>query len=143
MNASSVKKSQCPQISEGRSNDNEKSCVGKRDVILHGAKDTLRGTKKNVRTAIKNELLRKWQECAQCDYKTTRTSHLRRHTEAVHEGLKPYSCQKCNYKTAQAETLESILTQSITKRNSLSVNIVIFKRLQPEIVNSIQMLFMS
>ena len=39
-------------------------------------------------------------ECRQCDYKATQVINLKRHQEAVHDGIK-YDCQQCQQKFSQ------------------------------------------
>lgn len=32
-------------------------------------------------------------KCQQCDYSSSQAKHLRKHIDAVHEGIKKYNCQ--------------------------------------------------
>lgn len=42
--------------------------------------------------------------CINCDYTTARRDHLRRHTEAIHLGLK-FPCDLCTYVATQGDKL--------------------------------------
>ena len=47
---------------------------------------------------------KRWK-CDQCDYQTSSPSHLRQHTQNVHEGLK-YDCTSCDYKSGDKSNLK-------------------------------------
>ena len=42
--------------------------------------------------------------CMYCDYKTSAKEYLRKHTNAIHEGV-TYPCNKCDYKATQTVSL--------------------------------------
>ena len=44
-------------------------------------------------------------KCDQCDYSCARKETLRRHQQTVHEQQKPHACQHCTYTTAQLSNL--------------------------------------
>ena len=44
-------------------------------------------------------------KCNQCDYQTSKGSHLRQHQQNVHEGMK-YSCTSCDYKSGKKSNLQ-------------------------------------
>ena len=43
--------------------------------------------------------------CDDCNYKATKTSHLKQHKEALHEGV-IYKCNECGYKATQKSNLK-------------------------------------
>ena len=43
-------------------------------------------------------------QCNHCDYKTTAKDYLRKHTNAIHEGV-TYPCDKCDYRATQTGSL--------------------------------------
>ena len=52
------------------------------------------------RTRKRNDITRNNEgkyPCQQCDYEGTKSSNLKRHVEAIHEGVR-YPCNQCSYK---------------------------------------------
>ena len=45
-------------------------------------------------------------KCRQCDYEASRSSHLRTHVEAIHEGVR-YPCNKCDFKATTKSILKT------------------------------------
>ena len=43
--------------------------------------------------------------CMHCDYKATTASHLKKHKESVHEGIK-YKCNECDHESTTKESLK-------------------------------------
>ena len=54
-------------------------------------------------------------KCNKCDYKTAHKSHLKKHIDSVHEGIKPYKCNICDYRTAEQSKLK-IHTNSVHEK---------------------------
>ena len=48
----------------------------------------------------------KRHKCEQCEYATSRASHLKRHVLGVHKKLKNFKCEKCEYAASQAGDLK-------------------------------------
>ena len=44
-------------------------------------------------------------QCEQCVYETSNSSHIRRHVEAIHEGVR-YPCDKCDYQATRRSGLK-------------------------------------
>ena len=55
----------------------------------------------------KHQKLLKPYSCDKCDYKTEWMSGLKVHENAVHLKLKPYRCEQCDYRATQAAHLRS------------------------------------
>ena len=45
-------------------------------------------------------------KCNLCDYQATQISNLKIHIDSVHEGTKPFKCNLCYYKAAQNASLK-------------------------------------
>ena len=60
---------------------------------------------------------KRWK-CDQCDYQTSSPSHLRQHTQNVHEGLK-YDCTICDFRYSDKSNLKRHLN---TKHKGLMYN---------------------
>ena len=45
-------------------------------------------------------------KCNMCEYKAGQKGTLKRHTESVHEGIKPFKCSMCEYKAGQKVDLK-------------------------------------
>ena len=43
--------------------------------------------------------------CPHCEYKATTASHLKKHKESVHEGIK-YKCNECEHESTTKESLK-------------------------------------
>ena len=63
-------------------------------------KDKMRGIKR------KSKNVGGKYSCEECDYKPNKASNLRRHVEAIHNGIY-YPCSKCDFKTADQGSLKN------------------------------------
>ena len=54
--------------------------------------------------------------CNHCDYKATTSSHLKKHKESVHEGIK-YKCNECEHESTTKEQYRKI---NVSKKRNLS-----------------------
>merc|ERR1719362_2115847 len=60
-------------------------------------------------------------KCNKCDYKTAQKAHLKKHVDSVHEGIKPYKCNICDYRTAEKTKL-TIHTNSVHEKKKNKKN---------------------
>ena len=59
--------------------------------------------KKRKRSDISRNNEGKYQ-CQHCDYETSKTSSIKTHVEAIHEGVR-YPCNQCSYKATGSGNL--------------------------------------
>ena len=60
--------------------------------------------KKRKRNDISRDNKGKYQ-CQQCDYEARRSSCLKKHVEAIHQGVR-YPCNQCSYKATETGNLQ-------------------------------------
>ena len=53
-----------------------------------------------------NEIIVKLNKCNQCDYASSRASHLKEHLN-THSGEKPNKCNQCDFASAHASALRT------------------------------------
>ena len=92
-----VKKETLGGIKTGASGDMNQ--VGNRLKTEGKLKDCKRGLKIKSGEAAENEV---GFSCNRCDFKTFVKSHLKRHIEAKHTGIR-YDCDKCDFQTAYSK----------------------------------------
>ena len=66
--------------------------------------------KKRKRNDISRNNKGKYQ-CQQCDYEASQSGNLKKHVEAIHEGVR-YPCNQCGYKATTKGNLKPCLLYS-------------------------------
>ena len=49
-------------------------------------------------------------KCNICDYETAQKGHLKKHKDSVHEGIKPYKCHICQFESATSSHVKRHIT---------------------------------
>ena len=63
--------------------------------------------------------------CNECKYKTKHPSHIKRHVEAIHDGVKKFTCRLCDYRATQSTHLKHHMTSKhykVSVDNQFSVD---------------------
>ena len=63
--------------------------------------------------------------CNECNYKTKHPSHVKRHVEAIHDGVKKFTCRLCDYRATQSTHLKHHMTSKhykVSVDNQFSVD---------------------
>ena len=67
----------------------------------------------------------KMYNCNECKYKTKHPSHIKRHVEAIHDGVKKFTCRLCDYRATQSTHLKHHMTSKhykVSVDNQFSVD---------------------
>ncbi len=75
-------------------------------------------------------------QCLQCDFKAPVISHLRRHIESVHKGLKRFQCDHCQLQTTTKQGLDRHVRVKHLNLNDLKCPHCEFKTSAPDALRS-------
>ena len=60
-----------------------------------------------------------------CDYKAVRNRDLKRHISYLHEGIKPFKCNICDYENAQKKEFKETHRNCPFKNQAIQVSIIV------------------